>query len=220
VPQDAAVIAQATLSRELRNGKSLQRAILNMALAEVELGGRILDVGGVQQASYRRFIRTARDGIWTVANYDAASGPDLCFDAGQRWPTGDASYDCVLLINCLYIFPDPGQVIREADRTLKPGGQLIFTFPFMFHEAPEPSDYHRMTRAGAALLAESAGLVVDSTLSIGGRFCCAVELLGAYLRKLRLYSMAARTAYWLDSKGQDRSPPSAYAGTLVRAHKT
>jgi len=40
-------------------------------------------------------------------------------------PYGDDSFDAVLIANALHIVPDPGKVLNEIDRVLRPGGILI-----------------------------------------------------------------------------------------------
>ena len=40
-------------------------------------------------------------------------------------PYPDDAFDAVIIANALHIVPDPGKVLREIDRVLKPGGLLI-----------------------------------------------------------------------------------------------
>jgi ubiquinone/menaquinone biosynthesis C-methylase UbiE len=40
-------------------------------------------------------------------------------------PYPDDSFDAVIIANALHIVPDPGKVVREIDRVLRPGGILI-----------------------------------------------------------------------------------------------
>ena len=49
--------------------------------------------------------------------FEVADAADLPYD--------DNSYDAVLIANALHVVPDPGKVLREIDRVLRPGGILI-----------------------------------------------------------------------------------------------
>ena len=40
-------------------------------------------------------------------------------------PYGDSSFDAVIIANALHIVPDPGKVLNEIKRVLRPGGLLI-----------------------------------------------------------------------------------------------
>ena len=53
-----------------------------------------------------------------------ASSPDICANPAGL-PIQSGSIDAVLLPHCLEIEPDPGAILREADRVLLGEGQLI-----------------------------------------------------------------------------------------------
>jgi hypothetical protein len=172
--------------RKLRNGKTRERTVQNLVSADVNVAGRIPDVGGDRPAM-GVLIRKATNNVCLCIMVD--------LPRGQPWPTSDGGDHCVLLINLLYIQPNPAVAIRE-----NPSGSLVFTFPFILNRAG-----HRLPRARAALLARSARLV-----STGVRFCCMMELLGSFLYKVLLYSFATKPrAGWTRQRSAGRQPTPA-----------
>jgi len=57
-------------------------------------------------------------------------------------------FEGVLMEEVLEHCHDPRDVIDEVFRTLKPGGRLILTVPFLFPIHDEPHDYYRFTEFG------------------------------------------------------------------------
>lgn len=51
---------------------------------------------------------------------------DLRQGRGEAIPFGDASFDCVVCTFTLCSVDDPGQVMHELRRILRPGGQMLF----------------------------------------------------------------------------------------------
>ena len=64
---------------------------------------------------------------------------------GEAIPLLDGSVDAVLARNSLDFVDDPEQVLREAERILKPGGTLIALFDV--DSTPSPAEPHRLTVA-------------------------------------------------------------------------
>ena len=52
---------------------------------------------------------------------------NLCFEVADAMalPYENNSFDAVLIANALHIVPDPGKVLKEISRVLRPGGLLI-----------------------------------------------------------------------------------------------
>ena len=69
------------------------------ALARLSIDGRILDVGGSKKSGYHELIKG--DHVITTGNINESYGTDLVFDAQQRWPVEDGSFDAVLFVNVL-----------------------------------------------------------------------------------------------------------------------
>jgi len=76
--------------------------------------------------------------------------------------------DTVLSLSVLTYLPEPGRLIAEAHRVLKPGGTLLLEFTQMVPLHDEPHDYFRFTRYGAAHLLERAGFEPLEYIPIGG----------------------------------------------------
>ena len=73
---------------------------------------------------------------------------DLVTDLGEPLPLKDDSVDAVLCLYVLEHLRDPGQLVREVARVLRPGGVFYVTVPFLYplHEAP--GDFSRWTLPG------------------------------------------------------------------------
>ena len=93
--------------------------------------------------------------------------PDA-FARGEALPFRAASMDTVLGLSMLTYFPEPGTLIAEAHRVLKPGGTLLLEFTQMVPLHDEPHDYFRFTRYGAAYLLERAGFEPLEYIPMGG----------------------------------------------------
>ena len=67
-------------------------------------------------------------------------------------PFEAARFDCVLASDVMEHLADPFLFAREVDRVLNPGGTVILTVPFMFHQHGDPHDFWRPTSQALAEL--------------------------------------------------------------------
>lgn len=88
----------------------------------------------------------------------------------SRLPLRDASFDAALNIVTLEHVKEPGTVLRELARVLKPGGRLLIVVPHEWEVHQAPHDFFRYTCHGLRHLLESAGFVVESLDPVGGYF--------------------------------------------------
>jgi hypothetical protein len=77
-------------------------------------------------------------------------------------------YDLVVANSVFEHMKQPFVVARQVALILKPGGFLLWHTPFMFPFHGVPADYFRYTHAGAAAVAEDAGLEVVEAAPDGG----------------------------------------------------
>lgn len=101
----------------------------------LEKGAAVLDIGGRIQP-YRTLVPEAR--YWAI---DLRLTPLVSVIANaEQIPFPSQTFDLVLCTQMLEYAPDPGQVLSEVHRVLKPGGRLLLSVPSVF---PRDADEDR-----------------------------------------------------------------------------
>lgn len=101
-------------------------------------------VAGAGMDPYRRLFPGATS--YLCFDIDGGHGNlDVQADA-HSMPFRDESFDCILATEILEHLKEPEKFINEAHRVLQPGGVIVTTIPFMFHQHGNPFDFHRPTR--------------------------------------------------------------------------
>jgi SAM-dependent methyltransferase len=132
---------------------------------------RILDAGA-GEGSYKHLFTAHRytgvdlgigDSTWNYSTLDALA--DL-----TALPFPDDCFDAVINIVTLEHVREPGAVLRELARSLKPGGALLLIVPHEWEEHQIPHDFYRYTRYGVRHLLEDNGFDVHDIQPVGGFF--------------------------------------------------
>lgn len=107
--------------------------------------------------------------------------PGLVWHNGTS-PLPDASIDSALCTEALEHCPDPGSLLMEVHRVLKPGGSLLLTVPFLWPLHEVPHDWCRYTPFALRDLLESAGFQVEELRALGGYDRSLAQMLALWLR--------------------------------------
>jgi SAM-dependent methyltransferase len=178
------------LMSEVLRGKSLGRTLMNHAVAQFELSGRILDLGASSQTgSYNRFLRLRQPATITYSDFFSTAPGLVRINLEERFELEDASYDCVLCFNALEHVYSFRNVVAESHRILRRGGLFIGATPFLQRVHPDPHDYFRYSHEALLKLFGEAHFACEKMIYLGfGPFSAAVSqwvnLLPAPLRPL------------------------------------
>jgi len=133
----------------------LRNAFLDLPVREDAV---ILDLGcGTQpyRALYLPYF-----GRVVRADYDVRDRIDVRADASQL-PFKDEAFDLVLFSEVIEHVSRPDIVIAEIARILKPDGQLLITWPFIYMLHELPNDYTRIGEFGMRELLSRNGMKFD-----------------------------------------------------------
>jgi SAM-dependent methyltransferase len=191
----------------MNSSRAYLRRFLVRAGRAVEPGELVLDAGA-GRAQYRELFSHAR---YETADFLAVKGktyaqPDYVCDLAEI-PVDDARFDHVVLTQVLEHLPEPGTVLAELHRVLKPGGTLWLTAPLFYAEHEAPYDFYRYTRFGLRHLLEGAGFEVLEMEWMEG-------YLGTLSYQARLMSKSLPTA-WSDYGGGARGLLLALAAKVA-----
>lgn len=178
----------------------VRRSILRILTAQVpHFRGRLLDVG-CGRMPYRDFIVSNCPQPIEYLGLDMPSetygNPPIVWD-GQTIPLEDASVDCAMATEVLEHCPDPGRVLREIFRVLKPGGFFFFTVPFLWPLHDVPYDEYRYTPFALNRILGAAGFRPVEIQPLGGWDSALGQLIGLWVRRRPLADWKRSLLSWV-----------------------
>lgn len=183
--------------------------------------GEVLDIG-CGNMPYRQ-LALSQPG---VTGYVGVDLPGPLYGRPHAWwdgldlPFRTGRFDAVLLTEVLEHCPDPGVVLAEARRSLREGGKLFLTVPFLWPLHDVPHDEYRYTPFALERLLGAAGFGSVDVRPLGGWDAAMAQMLGLWVRR-RLSgkkravasALAAPIVGLLDR--HDRAPATYTNSTMV-----
>ncbi len=158
---------------KLNSSRVYLEAFVRQAAGSLAPGGLMLDAGA-GHAPYRDLFRHARYESADFQQLDESQySPEVAITYVcdlKTIPVEEKRYDLVLCTQVLEHVPEPGMVLKELYRVLKPGCALWISAPLFFSEHQAPYDYFRFTQFGFRYLLEQAGFQVERIERLEGYY--------------------------------------------------
>ncbi len=157
--------------------KELRRAIARYA---PDLHGNLLDFGCGAKPYRELFSASTYVGcdVPTGGHNHKGEDIDVFFD-GRRLPFPDSAFDSIFSSEVFEHVFDLQAVLGELSRVLRPGGRVLATVPFIWHEHEEPFDFARYTSFGLAAEFLRAGFRVLAQDRLGDTVTAVAQLAAA-----------------------------------------
>jgi SAM-dependent methyltransferase len=138
-----------------RGGKRVSRhgiyPFLDAQLEQIERGSRVLSIGAGGEIGDRMVAGGARCGLDLVQlDIDPERGAGIVADICE-WRS-ETPFDAIICSEVLEHLWAPHQAVANMWASLRAGGRLILTAPFVFPIHSAPHDYFRYTRYGLEVL--------------------------------------------------------------------
>jgi SAM-dependent methyltransferase len=176
-------------------GTPVDRIYIERFLAEhaVDVRGHVLEVG---DAGYTRRYGGSVVTWSDVLDIDPGNrAATIVADLAQPGSLPNDRFDCFLLIQTLQYVADVQMALRNAWRSLRPGGVLLVCVPGISRLDPDPGpehDLHRFTPAGlAATLRAGLPAVEPRIVGYGNLLAAVAFLYGIAAEELRPDELAA-----------------------------
>jgi SAM-dependent methyltransferase len=156
-----------------------------------KIQGILLDIGAADRWIEKNLPAT----VHYIALDYPATGQDMygakpsIFADAAHLPFADEQFDAIVCLEVIEHVPNPQQVLNEISRTLKKGGEVWLSMPFLYPLHDAPFDFQRFTEYGLLRSAAIAGLEVvclqksEHAIRTAGLLACLAIAGGAYASK-------------------------------------
>ncbi len=120
---------------------------------------------------------------YPATNLQYLNKPDVYADA-SRLPLRQGCADVVLLLEVIEHLSDPDKALAEAYHSLKAGGKLYISAPFLYPIHDAPHDYRRYTIYGLRTVLAKHGFSINQELMHGNSLVTSMQLFNLSLLEL------------------------------------
>lgn len=208
---DLGRLATTRLDNSDVNFLHLRSLFPGLAAASVHASGRLLDIGCGNKPYEEMFTGRVSEFVGCDVVQSSQHRVDVLSPA-TCLPFKGGSCDTVLVTQVIEHVANPGAMLAEAFRVLRPDGALILSGPMYWPLHEEPFDFFRFTRHGLRCLLEEAGFHRIEIQGNGGKWALCGQalihaILGSALQRPHVVRAINRFFAFLDDRYLDGSNP-------------
>lgn len=163
-------IKKGLLQLKINSSRVYLEQFMERAGRSLQAGGLILDAGA-GDSPYRKFFGHARYESADFCQVEGAPYTQVTYVADLAClPVPDQHYDMIICTQVLEHVPDPGKVLKEFQRILKPGGSLWLSAPLYYAEHQIPYDFYRYTQYGLSHMLAENGFQIQELERLEGYY--------------------------------------------------
>jgi SAM-dependent methyltransferase len=165
--------------KEAWANKSISRTCMNLKIAkEVELTGRVIDLGGGSAPSYYRFLGYNSPPLQVILlDILPAHHPHIIATLEGDIPVKDLCIQTVLMFNVLEHIYDHDRLLRQVYRVLDWGGKFYLWVPYLAAIHGDPQDYFRYSETALEHMLRGAGFIKIEIIPCSGLCLAVADLL-------------------------------------------
>lgn len=154
---------------------SYSRIQLEAWIKNIDVKGRVLDIGGCQKPLQGR-TKSWNPTVYQIADleqpHERNAIVDIILDIQEEEllekDFAGTEYDQVFCLEVAEYWYDPLKALKNIYAVMKTGSKLYISFHFLYPiHNPEKADYLRYTREGARRLLKEAGFEIDQIIGKG-----------------------------------------------------
>lgn len=142
--------------------------------------GTVLDIGGRDRGGFKKPKKEVEK--WIFADIMTDFHPDMILDVTDMKSVGNESIDVISAMELFEHVNYPEKGVDECYRTLKKGGTLIASTPFLYGIHADPYDFERWTGEKWKLVLKDAGFTEIEVIGMGTGISISLDMLKAILR--------------------------------------
>ncbi len=149
-----------------------------------EITGKVIDIGCGTKPYESLFNCEEYVGLEMDTPENRQAKNASFFYNGNSFPFSDNEFDSAIISEVFEHIFNPDNFLSELKRILKPGGKVLFTIPFVWHEHEQPYDYARYSSFGIIHLLKNNGFIVIDSKKSCNNARCVFQLTNTYFHKI------------------------------------